>query len=228
MALSKYQTTPGAAVMAIFISNQKLREGYEAQECLRGRVAPVSPSRFLFGETMDEIIWKPVVGWEGIYEVSNTGCVKSLSRISIHKNGFVQRIYGRILKCSIDAHGYRCADLRKPGTRKNAKVHRIVMGAFIGQCPIGKEARHWDGNKKNNRVSNLVYGTRQDNVNDTKRHGRVPAGDNHWKVKIPDKEIPKILNSKKSIAELCRKYCVSWACIYDILHGNTRRQGHGR
>ena len=167
-------------------------------------------------------IWESVIGWKGLYAVSSLGRIRSIERKTVHKNGFVQTIKEKILSGTIAKNGYRYVDLRKPGMRKNAQVHRLVMLAFIGKCPDGHEARHKDGNRLNNCVSNLKYGTRQDNVDDTKRHGKIPAGDNHWNVKIPDSEIYKIRRSREAISVLAERYGATWTTIYDIK--NRRRR----
>ena len=160
--------------------------------------------------------WLPVVGWEGFYEVSNFGQVRSMSRKVTHKNGFVQTIYEKILKGTISFYGYRCVDLCRPGKRENSKVHRLVLSAFAAPQSAKIDTRHLDGDRLNNKISNLKYGTRQDNINDTKKHGRIPNGERHWNSKLSDHEAVKIFKSKDRQVDLAKKYNVSHTTIYDI------------
>jgi len=163
--------------------------------------------------------WRDIPGWEGFYMVSSLGRIKSILRKVVHKNGFIQTIPERILSKYTAKNGYKYVDLHKPGIRKNSQVHRLVLLAFLGPRSRKIDTLHSDGNKLNNNLKNLRYGTRQDNVNDTKRHGNIPSGDRHWNTKIPDREISNIINSPKSNLELSKIYNVSWACIQDIRLG---------
>jgi hypothetical protein len=107
--------------------------------------------------------WRPVVGYEGIYDVSNFGRLWS------------RRFGGRLLNPSTDKKGYRRASLRKDGKGGWFGLHNLVLAAFIGPRPAGKEVtRHLDGNPDNNELSNLAYGTAADNYADRFEHGTAP------------------------------------------------------
>lgn len=97
---------------------------------------------------MEQEIWKPVVGYEDFYEVSNFGRVKSLPR---------KWAKGGMLKPSPVGHGYLRVCLCKNGKRERVKVHQLVMEAFVGRCPAGYEVDHIDWNPSNNRLDNLRY-----------------------------------------------------------------------
>ena len=97
--------------------------------------------------------WKPVFGFEGLYEVSDHGNVKSR---------FKQ------LKPSLKK---QCGHMRVNICGKGFYIHRLAMAAFIGPCPDGMEVCHNDGNPANNKLSNLRYGTRKENVADQIKHG---------------------------------------------------------
>lgn len=105
-------------------------------------------------------IWKPVVGYESRYSVSNWGKVRSFSK---YGGG---EIKGRKLK----AGHHRVALYGKDGV-KDFLVHRLVLSAFVGPCPEGMEGLHWDDNKDNNHLSNLRWGTRSENLLDCVRNG---------------------------------------------------------
>jgi hypothetical protein len=103
----------------------------------------------------DEIIeiWKPIVGYEGIYAVSNFG------RVRRDCGGSNNAIAGRILKASKDDCGYSQVRLCVGGIASTFKVHRLVALNFIGPRPEGLEINHIDGKKDNNFVGNLEYVT---------------------------------------------------------------------
>lgn len=116
---------------------------------------------------MPEEIWKDIPGYEGAYQVSNMGRVKSLPRSSpiVYRDGtVVQRcLRERILTPNVNRHGYESLVLRCDGSDKTYEVQRLVAAAFIGPRPDGYETRHLDGNRLNNRADNLAYGTRSEN-----------------------------------------------------------------
>ena len=107
--------------------------------------------------------WRPVVGWEDLYEVSSHGRVRSL-----HKRG---RATGGILAANANSSAYPMVGLCRAGVRTGRKVHSLVAEAFIGPRPDGMEICHRDGNSKNNRAENLRYGSRSENIQDTVTHG---------------------------------------------------------
>ena len=115
--------------------------------------------------------WLPVPGWEGYYEVSDMGRVKSVPRIVDRRDGSTQVVRGGIMKGTWGSHRYQKVLLKKSGVREFWYVHRLVALAFIGPLPDGLETRHLDDDPMNNRLSNLAYGTRLENVADMVRFG---------------------------------------------------------
>ena len=115
--------------------------------------------------------WKPVPGYEGYYEVSNLGQVKSLPR-KVNRNGFPMAVPGRVMKQSKTSNGYWKVLLSKDGLTKNVMVHTAVAAAFLGARPDGSVIRHLNGDQTDNRAENLSYGTQSDNMRDMERHGR--------------------------------------------------------
>ena len=120
--------------------------------------------------------WLPVTGFEGVYEVSDFGRVRSLSRIAMRSNGYPQTILGKI-RCTPLAMGYPSLQLKHNGKMKNAYVHHLVAEAFIGRRPPGKEVAHGDGDKRNCRLKNLRYATPVENDADKIRHGTRSKGE---------------------------------------------------
>lgn len=105
---------------------------------------------------MDGVIWKSVVGYEGIYEVSNHGSVR---RIKSWRGGFPKL---QISSC-ISNSGYVRFELNTGGKGRKFSAHRLVSEAFIGLIPDGYCVNHKDGNRLNNHVENLEIVTHADN-----------------------------------------------------------------
>lgn len=119
-------------------------------------------------------IWLPVVGWEGYYEVSDQGRVRSLDRHILATNGRSRKQKGRILSPRAKTSGHLQLCLRSGNRVETPSVHRVVALAFLGKCPDGMECLHTDGNPSNNHVGNLSWGTRSENRYDMVRHGTHP------------------------------------------------------
>lgn len=138
-------------------------------------------------------LWKPVVGHEGLYEVSNYGNVRSLDRVITNKNGVKKKRKGQLLKPTLQKRGYMAVSIG--GTKL---VHRLVLEAFIGTCPEGMETCHNNGVRTDNRLENLRWDTSSANNDDIVKHG------NHWlasRVHCPRGHIlehPNLLKGKAS------------------------------
>jgi len=138
---------------------------------------------------MSDEIWKPIIGYEGLYEISNLGRVRS-----IPKKGFKKQV---VLVTSIDiATGYECVNLSKQNKRLRKRVHRLVAEVFLTQSVTGKPlcVNHKDGNKRNNRLENLEWVTYQENSLHAVRLGLTPIklGEAHNSTKYSDKVILKL------------------------------------
>lgn len=116
--------------------------------------------------------WKPVVGYEGLYEVSDHGRVRSLDRAVRGKDKRTQKIKGAILKPTKGLDGRYRMSLYRDGERKGALPYRLVLEAFRGPCPPGHEACHWDDDPMNNRLDNLRWDTPSGNQRDRVRNGK--------------------------------------------------------
>lgn len=114
---------------------------------------------------MDEE-WRPVVGYESLYAVSNLGRVKRTGKARGTRLG--------VLKPGKHPKGYLFVGLTANSRKRVREVHRLVGEAFIGPLPPGLQTRHLDGNPANNAVTNLAYGTQSENMQDSIRHGTHP------------------------------------------------------
>ena len=108
-----------------------------------------------------EEIWKDIEGYEGLYQVSNLGRVKSLERI----DALGRRAKEKMLKPEINHRGYCRVVLCKQSVQKHYMVHRLIWEAFNGQIPEGYEINHLDERPINNALSNLSLVTHKENVN---------------------------------------------------------------
>ncbi len=101
---------------------------------------------------MDNVIWKPVVGYEGLYEVSNTGLIKSLNCYNLKEP--------HLLSLCFNTNGYLRVGLSKNNKTKQMLVHRIVAEAFIPNPDNLEMVNHKDEDRTNNHVENLEWCTR--------------------------------------------------------------------
>ena len=118
--------------------------------------------------------WKPVVGYEGHYEVSDHGRVRSLDREVEASNQYgpvVKKYKGRALKPKANTNGRLQVNLWRDGKGTWLQVHRLMLEAFRGSCPPGHEACHWDDDPTNNKLDNLRWDTRSSNMLDRVRNG---------------------------------------------------------
>lgn len=133
--------------------------------------------------------WLPVPDWEGLYEVSDLGRVRSLDRwVRIHHDG--RRLSrGRVLKPGrVSKYGHQGVIFTNGGPGRYAfQVHQLVMLAFVGPCPDGMEVRHLDSCPWNNRLDNLAYGTKAENTRDSVLNG---SHRNTRKTHCPTCELP--------------------------------------
>lgn len=112
-------------------------------------------------------IWRPVVGHEGLYEVSSHGGVRSVDRISSSGS----RLEGVTLTQFKTPHGYLRVGMSKFGKTRTMLVHPMVLEAFVGPRPAGEDCRHLNDKPDDNRVENLQWGTRSQNIYDSVRNG---------------------------------------------------------
>lgn len=117
-----------------------------------------------------EEVWRSVVGYESRYEVSNMGRVRAWYSAGGRSNVMI-RIVPRLKGPTIDNRGYLVVSLSKRGGTTVHPVHRLVLEAFVGRRAEGQEARHTNHNRLDNRLSNLSWGTLQENVADRMRSG---------------------------------------------------------
>jgi DNA-binding XRE family transcriptional regulator len=130
----------------------------------------------------------PIHGFPG-YEVGDDGTVWSCKRqrADVASQGIMRRV-----KPGVTQTGYFRVDLYRNGKAQHRYVHRLVLEAFSGSCSDEMECRHLDGNKANNRLTNLVWGTRLENAVDRRLHGAIPLGSQHGLAKLTEELVKEI------------------------------------
>lgn len=121
--------------------------------------------------------WLPIPGYDGRYSVSDHGRVRSERRAVT--NGNSSRTVPEMVLRPYVRNGYSMVQLSVGDKGKHHLIHRLVLLAFVGECPEGMEVRHLDGVRSNNRLANLAYGTKSENQRDRIRHGTSPANLTH-------------------------------------------------
>lgn len=172
-----------------------------------------------------EEIWKDIKGYEGLYQISNYGNIKRF-----YKNTQKRSVLFKILKPQqTTKYGHLNIRLYKNNKWEIFYVHRLVLEIFVGPCPFGMECRHLDGNPRNNRLENLCWGTRIENMRDSIKHGTRykpnVRGSKHHRSKLKEEEIKKIKKllkeNKLKMREIAKLFNVSIGCISGIKYGQS-------
>jgi NUMOD4 motif/HNH endonuclease len=176
-------------------------------------------------------IWKSIEGYEGKYEVSSLGRVKSLSRVVV-KRGIEYTYQDKIIYLDKTNTGYFRATLCKDGSCKKFGVHRLVAQAFISNPEDKPTVNHIDGDKSNNTLSNLEWNTHSENSQHSIDTGLQPVLHGWLKrgAKLTKEQVEEIRGSyvKGSIThkEIAKKYNVSRPLISRLLgYVNYKNKG---
>ena len=168
-------------------------------------------------------MWKSVPEWEGWYEVSSRGEVRSVNRTILFSDGRVRAYTGKKLAQYTDRNGYRKVTLKKNGTDFRVHVHFLVASAFLGPRPKGWVVRHFDGDNTNNKKGNLKYGTHAENHADTLRHGRRPRGVGVYNAVLNEDLVREIRAARGTVAELAEHFGISRTALWNVQ--NRKRWG---
>lgn len=171
--------------------------------------------------------WLPIPGYEGHYEVSDQGRVRSLARIISRTmaDGSVQhqlRPERFLRQYSRNGSWYPRVTLTVEFEKKTVSVHTLVLSAFVGACPDGQECRHLDGDFLNNRLGNLEWGTHPENEADKIAHGTRVNGE---RIKNAALTVADVRFIRRECAlgrqqkDLARQFGVSRATICRIVRG---------
>lgn len=155
--------------------------------------------------------WRWIPGYEGRYKVSDRGRVRSVDRYvrTVSKTGTeAQRlVVGRVLRPQKHSAGYHHVGL----DQRVALIHLLVLLAFRGNVPRGKQGAHNDGDKRNNVLKNLRYATPKENQKDRYKHGTDNRGERNKSSKLTTSQVLKIRDIGTRIPQraLARRFGVS-------------------
>lgn len=165
---------------------------------------------------------------EVLREAAGMRPIPGFERYAACKNG---RIYSfssgqaKPLSEHLSSNGYKQLSLRKPGKSYTKRVHVLVLEAFCGRRPSATHhARHLDGDKHNNKLENLSWGTALENIEDQRRHGTLVCGARAGRSALTERQVQEIrarISKGETCKGLAREYCVSDTAILNIKHGRT-------
>ncbi len=165
--------------------------------------------------------WKDIPGHEGLYQASSLGRIRSLTRVVYSRNWYARQPFPRTITGRILKPGRYCktGHLSVVLGRRTAgrPVHQLVMEAFVGPAPDGMEVCHINGDPADNRLINLRYDTRRNNILDVYRQGK------RWR-KLNLNDVSRIrfaLFCGWRGSDLAREYYVSQSCISAIKTGRS-------
>ena len=162
---------------------------------------------------------KEIPGFEN-YCITKDGRVWSKQRIDPHGH----KRKGRWLKSKVSHEGRLCVNLYKNGKLYTKKIHHLVLETFVGPCPKAMETRHLDGNRQNNKLENLKWGTRSENRHDAVKHGTI-IGENHSQNKLSESDVRMIIYTYQtglfSMQKVANMYSVCSQSVHNIIHKKT-------
>lgn len=155
--------------------------------------------------------WKDVIGYEGLYQVSDLGRVKSMQRIcSCNSKGGTRLKKEKILKQTLQESGYIQRTLLKEGKLFLTGVHRLVAKAFISNPENKPEVNHKDCIKHHNYVYNLEWNTYKENIQHSWKNGlaKPKKGEKHNMSKLTEKDVLEIreLYKTKKVSEIAKMF----------------------
>lgn len=159
--------------------------------------------------------WLPIVGFEGLYEVSDLGRVKSLGRV----DALGRRWPPKLMKDGPSGAGYRKVDLRKAGRYCAVYVHVAVLTAFKGLPVNGQEGAHRNGVRVDNKLWNLAWKTHAQNEADKIAHGTKLEGAKHPSARLSEADVQMVRESRQSAESLAEDLGVTANHIRGLRRG---------
>jgi hypothetical protein len=169
--------------------------------------------------------WRDIPNYEGCYQVSNLGRVKSLQRIVVRNNGTSCTVQEKSLKLYFNKQRYHVVSLFRCGKRVGAKVHRLVAVVFLG-FHSDKVVNHKDGNKINNQLSNLEWITQKENVIHARDTGllKPQKNENNGRAKLKEfqvLDIRKMKSENMKLKDISKKYSIGMSQLARIISGES-------
>jgi HNH endonuclease/NUMOD4 motif len=198
------------------------------------RSATTKPKHFESERCAEE--WRIIPGFNGAYEASTLGRIRSVSRLRAPaKGGHVARIKGRVMKArKMRGKSYQRISLWRNGAQEHFSVHRLVLETFVGPCPPGMVACHANDISDDNRLSNLRWDTPDANMRDKIRNRRSHPGRHqlksvlalqHHDAHLTVNELPGELTSV-AVEECANRIdgCIRW--LLTVRSGLLTREQH--
>lgn len=159
------------------------------------------------------VVWRPVLGYEGFYSVSSIGEVRAEPRVVKHFSGSPKLLKEKVRKLALNTNGYMTVVLSKEGISCRHSVHRLVLLAFVGVTATKMDACHNNGNRTDNRLSNLRWDTRKGNMSDTISHGTRYLAERVVTRKLSKNDVVHIRSDHRSQIEIAANYGVTQSTI---------------
>ena len=163
--------------------------------------------------------WRPILGYEEYYSVSDFGRVRSEERAVWRRTPGREHwltVPERILKATANQGGRMLVGLYRDGEVTCVQVHRLVLQAFVGPCPEGMEGCHNDGDPLNNHLPNLRWDTHASNQQDMVKHGTRLRGERHPNHKLNRDQVRAIRADARTPTSIAADYGVNPATVRDI------------
>lgn len=172
--------------------------------------------------------WRPVRGFDGMYEVSNLGGVRSLPR---YCSRGVRPVPGRILSRSTVTGGYLAAPLTREGKCSTRLIHQLVLEAFVGPRPPGMEACHGNGKRDDNRLANLRWDTKAGNHADRYLHGTSNQGSRHGNTELSEdnvREMRAAVQAGVHVRDIAATHGLTVSGTRKIINGESWAHADGK
>jgi hypothetical protein len=153
--------------------------------------------------------WRDIEGYEGFYQVSDLGNVRRIGRAK-------GSVVGAMLKPFTSTHGYLVVGLCREKISKKFSVHRLVLSAFTENKGKNLDVRHKDGTRINNKLENLEWGTRSENMQDAAKHGRTNRGLKNFSNKLSENDVLSIRDDGRSHSAIARSYDINPSVVSRI------------
>lgn len=169
------------------------------------------------------VVWAPVPGYEGIYEVSSAGEVRSVNRVvpgtRSGKATWI-RVSGRTMKLRTGDDGYVRVRLNRDNTGRGFLVHRLVALAHVKNPDDKPQAAHKDGDRSNNKASNIVWATQSENEQHKRAHGTDRGGARHPLARLSQAQVAEVRASpRERLGELAKELGVTRAHVNSVRSG---------
>lgn len=170
--------------------------------------------------------WKEIPGYEGIYEASDLGRIRSVDRIRPHFRAGTRLLRGKVLRTNVHSNGYHSVCLADGASVKRYLVHRLIAAAFLTSDPGADHVDHIDSDRSNNAAVNLQWVSCKANNELTAARGRSTFGEKNAQAKLTDDEVRAIRQTARwgNFRRLANQYGVSVSTVSLIARGD--RWGH--